>query len=1157
MPGRLPGPYASTMPTCPSCGEENQERARFCSICGSSLAPVDAPAVEERKVVSVLFVDLVGFTAASDAADPEDVRARLVPYHAMLKREIERFGGTVEKFIGDAVMAVFGAPVAHEDDAERAVRAALRIVEAIPELNAHHPGLDLAIRAAVNTGEVVVNVGARPERGEAIVAGDVVNTAARLQQAAPTGGIVVGEGTTRATRHVVDYERLEPISLRGKAEPVSLWRVLGARSRFGVDVEQRSPVPLIGRDRELTLLEQIFERALQEKGVQLVTVSGEPGVGKSRLVWEFHTFVDDRPEIVFWRQGRCLPYGEGITFWALGEIVKAHAGILESDGPDEATTKLSAAVETAGVEASERDWVRSHLAPLVGATSDGAGGGGEREEAFAAWRAFIEAVASERPLVLVVEDLHWADPAMLEFLEHLVDWAAEVQLVVVCTARPELYERTPGWGGGMRNSSTLGLAPLGQEDTARLVGALLDQAVLPASTQQALLERAGGNPLYAEEFVRMLVDRGVLQRRGDVWTLDEAAEFPLPETVQALIAARLDTLIPERKALLHDAAVVGKVFWSGTLASMGARDERDVREGLHELARKELVRPARRSSVEGQAEYSFWHLLIRDVAYAQIPRAGRADKHRAAAAWIEGMAGERVADHAELLAFHHEEALRLAAAAGAATTDADREAAARFLRLAADKTASLDMGRSVGYLERALGHLSHDPVGRARALAKLCELSFAAGRLDQALAAGREAMELSAAAGDRLGQGNAMAWLAGAVHTKGEGPESRRLATEAVALLEREPPGQELAHAYAQQIGGLMLLDRNNEVLEVADRAIDLARKVGHETSAMVILQHRGIARAKNGDRGGLEDLEEALRLGLDGGLGHQTSVTYINHADCVWFYDGPARGLDIHRTGHEFAARRGILGPAIWSSAEQLWMLFDLGRWDELLEESDRLVTQDSERTQISTIAWSFRGLVLARRGRAGEAAAPVDEFLSAARKVGDPQILSPALLAGAEVLLARGDRPGAAELLLELESSTRDRPFWTLLYLADIARAANGCGDPGPAERLLAIARQSPERHGLGALAARAVLAEEAGRLEEAAGLHAEAASGWHAYGNVVEEAMANLGAGRTLARIGRGDASLEPLHAARETFSALAASPLQAEVDTLMGRASELSS
>jgi class 3 adenylate cyclase/tetratricopeptide (TPR) repeat protein len=1140
--------------TCSTCGEQNPEGARFCNSCGSALAEVAAG--EERKVVSVLFVDLVGFTAASETADPEDVRARLLPYHTLLKREIERFGGTVEKFIGDAVMAVFGAPVSHEDDAERAVRAALRVVEAIPELNEGHPGLDLSVRAAVNTGEAVVSLGARPERGEGIVAGDVVNTASRLQGVAPVGGIVVGEVTYRATKDVIDYEPLESVALKGKAEPVPLWVARSARSRFGVDVDQRSPVPLIGRERELTLLRQIFERAVEEPSVQLITISGEPGVGKTRLVWELQRFVDDRPEIVFWRQGRCLPYGEGITFWALGEIVKAHAGILESDGPAEVGTKLAAAVDTAGVQESDRDWVWSHLAPLVGAATDGAGGG-EREEAFAAWRGFMEAVASERPLVLVVEDIHWADAAMLGFVEHLVDWVADVPLVVVCTARPELYERDRGWGGGKGNSNTISLGPLAEEETARLVAALLDQAVLPATTQQALLERAGGNPLYAEEFIRMLVDRGVLQRRGDVWVVDEGAEITVPESVHALIAARVDTLPPDRKSLLHDAAVVGKVFWSGTVASIGGRDDRAVREGLHELARKELVRPVRRSSVEGHAEYSFWHLLIRDVAYSQIPRAARAEKHRAAAAWIEHMAGDRVADHAELLAFHHEEALRLGEAAGTKASAAERAAARRFLELAAEKTEHLDVPRAIAYLERALGYAQDEPSERARILTRLCEVDFWVGRLDDVIAAGAEAIRLASASGDRVSQGDAKAWMANARHSKGEGAESRRLSSEAVALLEQEPPGRELVHAYAQQISGLMLLDRNDEVLRLADRAIDLARSLNEDSRLVILLQVRGVSRVKNGDRAGLADIETALRLGLDRGFGSPTTVTYINYADCVWFEDGPAKGLELHLTAQEFGSRRGASGNVFWSRGETPWMLFDMGRWDDLLETSERLLEEDAGTSQVSTMVGSFRAFVLVRRGQVGEAEALVDDFLPRARSAGDPQVLSPALLIAAEIALGRGDRAGALALLLELEERTAEQPFWTLLYVADIARAAIAAGDAAPAKRFLASAVQGPSRHANGALSARATLAEADGDLEGAAALYAKAAAAWESYGGVVEKAMANLGAGRTLAGLGRRDEAESPLRAAAETFSEIGATPLLAEAEALLARGTAISS
>ena len=592
------------MHACPQCGEKNPERARFCSSCGVALTEPAPTGAEERKVVSVLFVDLVGFTARSDRADPEDVRATLRPYHARLKQEIEHFGGTVEKFIGDAVMAVFGAPVAHEDDAERAVRAALKILEAIEDLNATE-GIELAVRAGVATGEAVVSLDARPEKGEGIVTGDVVNTGARLQQSAPVGSVVVGETTFRATRDVILYEELEAVVVKGKTEPLPIWRATRPRGRFGVDVERRADAQFVGREHELAMLKDAYARAMRESSLQLVTMTGEPGVGKTRLIAEFQKFVDDEPELVLWRQGRCLPYGEGITFWALGELVKAHVGILESDTPDEAGRKLASSIQGLIDEEAERDWFGQRLAPLIGAQSSEHSVG--REESFTAWQRFLEAVAAQRPLVLVIEDLHWADAALVEFLDHLVDWASGVPLILVIAARPELYERHSGWGGGKRNSVTISLGPLTNDETARLVLSLVGRAVLPAETQTALLERAGGNPLYAEEFVRMLAERGMPNK-----------DTPLPETVQALIAARLDTLTPARKSLLQDAAVVGKVFWTGAVATIGGIEERDVKEGMRELVRKELVRPARMSSVEGQDELAFWHVLVRDVAYQQI-----------------------------------------------------------------------------------------------------------------------------------------------------------------------------------------------------------------------------------------------------------------------------------------------------------------------------------------------------------------------------------------------------------------------------------------------------------------------------------------------------------------------------------------------------------
>src|SRR5438270_962158 len=463
-------------------------------MCGTRLGGLPRPNGVERKVVTVLFCDLVGFTASSDRADPEDVHARIGPYHARLRADIERFGGTVEKFIGDAVMAVFGAPLAHEDDAERAVRAGLRILDAISDLNREDSELDLQVRVGIETGEAVVTLEARPEQGEGFVTGDVVNTASRLQGVAPVNGVVVGEGTYSATKHAFDYEALEPAVVKGKAAPVPLWLATAARARLGTDLGRNLTTPLVGRELERGLLVGIFERAVHDESVQLVTIVGEPGVGKSRLVAELFAHVEDRPNLIRWRQGRCLSYGEGVTFWALSEIVKAEAGILETDSPEVAASKLEAVVPDGHPDAP---WLRQRLRPLVGLEAASAA----REENFAAWRGFLEAISAGRPSVFVFEDLHWADDALLGFLEHMSDFAEGVPMLLVGTARPELFSRMPTWASAARNSTRINLAPLSESETATLVANLVREAVLPSDVQRAILQRAGGNPLYAQEFV--------------------------------------------------------------------------------------------------------------------------------------------------------------------------------------------------------------------------------------------------------------------------------------------------------------------------------------------------------------------------------------------------------------------------------------------------------------------------------------------------------------------------------------------------------------------------------------------------------------------------------------------------------------------------------
>jgi class 3 adenylate cyclase len=624
--------YASRVTVCPNCGHENESGAKFCSQCATPLADARPAARTERKVVTVLFADLVGFTSRAERLDPEDVQAVLAPYHARLRIELERWGGTVEKFIGDAVMALFGAPVAREDDPERAVRAALAIRDWIAEEG------KLQVRIGVNTGEALVNLAARPESGEGMAAGDVVNTTARLQSAAPTNGILVGETTYRATTQTIDYREQPPVEAKGKEEPVPVWEVVHARARFGVDLAPETRTQLVGRDHELEQLVGALARARQQRSPELVTLVGVPGIGKSRLVGELFASIERGKELTYWRQGRSLPYGEGVSYWALAEMVKAQAGILETDSAEDVEAKLTRTLDDLIEE--DAAWVLSHLRPLVGQAAEVAPG--SLEEAFAAWRRLFEALAERRPLVLVFEDIQWADDGLLDFIEHLADWVRDVPMLILCTARLELLDRRPAWGGGKVNAATVAVAPLSDEETARLISALSERPLLPAETQTALLDRAGGNPLYAEQYMRMLAERETVE------------EMPLPESVQGIIAARLDSLSHEEKALLQDAAVVGKVFWLGAL---GATEKQ-----LHALQQKEFVQRARRSSVEGETEFAFKHLLVRDVAYGQIPRAERAQKHVRTAEWIQSFG--RPEDHAGMVAHHYVNALELARAAG-------------------------------------------------------------------------------------------------------------------------------------------------------------------------------------------------------------------------------------------------------------------------------------------------------------------------------------------------------------------------------------------------------------------------------------------------------------------------------------------------------------
>jgi class 3 adenylate cyclase/tetratricopeptide (TPR) repeat protein len=1130
---------------CSVCRQENPDFARFCLACGASLPTVATPPAEERKIVTVLFCDLVGFTTRSEYADPEDVRATLRLYHSCVSREIERLGGTIEKFIGDAVMAVFGAPVAHEDDAERAVRSALRILDALQTLNQTSPDLDLAVRIGINTGETVVTLAAPAGEHEGLVAGDVVNTASRLETAAPIGGVVVGEATYRATKSVFEYEQLAPVKAKGKAKPLSIWQATKARGRYGADVDSQAPTPFMGREDEFEVLTRAYVRALREGSIHLITLLGEPGVGKTRLVKEFFAYVDRRPEIVFWRIGRCLPYGDGITFWPLGEIVKAHAGILESDGPREAAASLNLTLETLVGDASEREWIRGRLAPLVGLSSGELAGATERVESFTAWRRFLEAMAIKHPLVLVFEDLHWADSAMLDFLDHLVDWSNDVPILVVCTARPELYERRPGWGGGKRNSTAISLSPLTDEIIWEIISALLPRSDLPVEIHELVLERAGGNPLYAEEFVRMLMDAEPMRVEQDRLGLPG---MPFPESIQAIIAARIDGLAPDQKALMQDASVVGKVFWSGALSFMAGLDEVEVLKGLHELARKELVRPARTSSMKGQWEYTFWHSLIRDVAYSQIPRASRATKHIRVGEWTEELAGERVADHAEVLAYHYRQALDLARATGEGDLiDLERDTR-RFLVMAGDRALGLDVEKAAIHYKEVLRLLPPGHLERAAVQVKAAEAAGRVGRFAEAEGKYGEAIADLRAQGNLRGAGQAMVKLSVLLWRGGKTAESRRILGQAIELLEREPPGPELAQAYAELAADKVVLGLFDGALQWSKKALALSEMLGAEELMPSALSAQGIARWYLGDASGIDDLQKALDLSVSLGLGRETARVQAVLAELLWVTAGPSIAIETSEKGIELAERRGNADLAMAIRAQTLGPLFDTGRWDDLLALADELAawSHTTGEGYFSIHAESFQAHVMLCRGQLEQAGSLSARILPAAREVADPQVLVSALAVAALIEAGHHDLAGAARLVLELEEVTRGRPGWYRAhYLPDVIEICVAAGDVSLPERLTRDMPVHAARHKLSLLTVEAILAEARGDLEEASRTYAEAADRWRAFGSVPARGRALLGAGRCSQRLGKPDAAAF-LEEARNAFLGLGARPWLAEAD-----------
>jgi class 3 adenylate cyclase/tetratricopeptide (TPR) repeat protein len=1032
---------------CPSCGYVNQAEAKFCSECGAALAAAGRPAAEERKVVTVLFADLVGFTSRAEQLDPEDVRALLSPFYARLRAELERFGGTVEKFIGDAVMALFGAPVAHEDDPERAVRAALAIRDWVRGEE------QIQVRLAVNTGEVLVALGARPERGEGMAWGDVVNTAARLQAAAPVNGVLVGERTLRATRGVIEFRPAPPVAAKGKRDPVAVWEAVQPRARWGMDVPQEPRTALVGRDRELGVLRDVLARVRAERTPRLVTLVGVPGIGKSRLVHELWQIAEADAELIWWRQGRSLPYGERVSFWALAEMVKAQAGILEDDTPEVAEAKLAAMTTDVAGGTLEADWVRRHLGALAG-LADGVPAGGGRSEAFSAWRQFFEALAGRRPLVLVFEDLHWADDGLLDFIDYLTDWTGGVPLLLLGTARPELLARRPDWGTGKPNTVTLSLAALSDADTARLIGLLRGRAVLEAGQQAALLAQAGGNPLYAEQCVQMLAE----QQAGE--------HLPVPESVQDIIAARLDLLSPADKRLLQDAAVIGKVFWPGAVTALGGGPgPGELEEDLRGLERRQFVRRERASSVAGQTQYAFTHVLVRDVTYGQIPRAARVGKHAAAAGWIESLG--RAGDHAEMLAHHYQSALDLARATRRDTADLAPRARAA-LRRAGDRALALNaFAAAAGYYRAALALWPRDAYGqRAHLLRLLGTALVPAGEFQQGQAALAEGAEAAAAARLPALQARIRLKLAD-IHAMQGGTEDALLAEcqAATAILEAEADLEGLAEAW--QLTGMarLWLGDSPADQQAFERAMAYARQAGSrraEMNAGMCLVCTFMLLPVPADAA-ITRAEQLLQTAdgepwAEAGILIPLSLVYAYAGRLADARAAIARIQSVYdRSG---ATIRWAMGATSAGHVEQV--AGDAAAAEHHLREAYQTYHAMGERGYLSTVAGVLAEALYAQ-GRLGEAGQMTEEVQAAAAP-GDIDAQARWRAVRAKVL-ARAAQFPAARALLDEAAAMVSPTSWaalqaeTLLARAEVDRLA---GAPEQAEASLRAAlRISQDRH------------------------------------------------------------------------------------------------
>jgi len=923
---------------CAVCGTVNPAGVKFCGECGSALADAPAPAtapqhvagipgaeapVAERRLVSVLFVDLVGFTTASEQRDAEDTRELLSRYFELARDIVDRHGGVIEKFIGDAVMAVWGTPTAHEDDAERAVRSALQIVEGVAGLDTAQP---MQARAGVLTGEAAVTIGAA---GQGMVAGDLVNTASRLQSAAAPGTVLVGEATFRAASGAISFEEVGDQALKGKNSPVSAWRAIAvvARRRGEGRASMLEP-PFVGRDEELRALKDQFHATAREGKPRLVTLVGQAGIGKSRLGWELEKYLDGVVETILWHEGRSPAYGEGISYWALAEMVRGRAGITESDDPDTARARLGEILAQMVPDATERKWIEPRITGLLGLDELPRE---SREALFAAWRTFFERMAGQATVLLVFWDLQWADQGLLDFIEHLLTWSRTSPIFVLAEARPDLFDRRPGWGVTVRASTSIHLEPLEDDDMRALLAGLVPG--LPDQATRAIVQRAEGVPLYAVETIRMLIDRGVIRSMPDEGKYELTGDLPdlaVPETLQALLAARLDALDHEDRTLITDAAVLGLSFALPALQALSGINADALKERLDGLVRHQLLILDVDALSSERGQYRFVQGVVREVAYQSLAKRERRAKHLGAARYFETLEEDELSG---VLASHYLAAYRATPAGPEA--DALAAQARVALRAAADRASALhSQAGALGYLEQALD-VTSDPGERAALHEHAAMAATLAARSREGLRHARKAEEIMAAAGDRLGVLRIRtldAWVRLSEHGDQAAITTLEHALADVADL---PPSREIVLAQAEIARALMVAGRAPEGLHWIDQAIENAELVapGDIVEALVtrgtlLLQVGRTMESEVVLRGAIvvADRTGNAPAGLRGRNNVIGLIESMNLEDA----------LALTRENYEIARRFGLLTWVLQSIGVGIRLSFEVGRWDDWLEESE-----------------------------------------------------------------------------------------------------------------------------------------------------------------------------------------------------------------------------